>query len=336
MRLPKALLTRQHWRWLILTVLLLFGFGLTVACGRASESADQANCFNVNHAAGVICVPNKAERVVTLDSATFENAIALGLQPVGTVSSDFSGFLQDQAVEAENIGQAGEPNLEKVLALKPDLILGLDFHQNLYPQASQIAPTVLLKFEHSGQWKQVFQTFSTVVNREAIGEKVMADYRGRLEEFQRRLAANAPASDPGPPTVSVVRVYPDSINLYLRDSFPGTILQDAGLPRPPAQDLSATEAQKIANNPIQLSISQELLPRADGDVMFLWTGENTAEATQQAEKKLAELRANPLWQQLNAVQQDKVYQVPSYWIGSGPIAANRVIDDLFKYLVEEG
>jgi len=307
----------------------------TVACTGASNSAAESDCRQISHAAGTTCVPNEIERVVTLDSVAFEYAIALGLKPVGTVSSDFSSYLQNQAKETENIGQAGEPNLEKVLALKPDLILGLDFHQALYPQASQIAPTVLLKFEQSGQWKEDFQTFSTVVNREAAGEQVMADYRRRLQEFKRRLAAKASASDPLPPRVSVVRVYPESISLYLRDSFPGTILQDAGLPRPPAQNLSAAEAQRIANNPIQMSISRELLPDADGDVMFLWTGENTAEAKQQAEKKLTELKADPLWRKLEVVQQNKIYRVPGYWIGSGLIAADRVIDDLFKYLVEK-
>ncbi|PSB23096.1 iron-siderophore ABC transporter substrate-binding protein, partial [filamentous cyanobacterium CCP2] len=42
----------------------------------------------------------------------------------------------------------------------------------------------------------------------------------------------------------------------------------------------------------------------------------------------------PLWSTLSAVQQGRVYEVPGYWIGDGPIAANAVIDDLFKYLVE--
>jgi iron complex transport system substrate-binding protein len=331
MPLLQVLRTRQ----LTLAALLVLTAWQAIACTGASNPAADNDCRPISHVAGTTCVPDEIERVVTLDTVAFEYAIALGLKPVGTVATDRSTYLHSQAKEAENIGQAGEPNLEKVLALKPDLILGLDFHQPIYPQASQIAPTVLLKFEHSGQWKEVFQTFSTVVNREAAREQVMTDYRGRLEEFKRRLTAKASDSGSTPPQVSVVRIYPDSINLYQRDSFPGTILQDAGLPRPPAQTLSAAEAQRTANNPIQTPVSRELLSRADGDVMFLWTGENTTEARQEAEKKLAELKADPLWQKLNAVQQNKVYQVPSYWIGSGPLAANRVMDDLFKYLVEK-
>ncbi|NJL39090.1 MAG: ABC transporter substrate-binding protein, partial [Leptolyngbyaceae cyanobacterium SM1_4_3] len=98
--------------------------------------------------------------------------------------------------------------------------------------------------------------------------------------------------------------------------------------------VSAADAQRIANNPIQISISRELLSQSDGDVLFVWTAENEAEANQKAQKNLEELQHDPLWKTLDVVQKNKVYFVPSYWIGAGPIAANAVIDDLFKYLIE--
>lgn len=284
-------------------------------------------------------MPNTIERLVTLDGVSLEYAIALGLKPVGAAWNEgFSSHLQDQLANVENIGQAGEPNLERVLALKPDLILGLDSQQTLYAQASQIAPTVLLKFEHSGQWKDVFQTFSKALNRDAIAQQVMANYNRRLQDFKNRPRAKAtPANKPlpSPPEVSVVRIYPDSINLYLRDSFCGTILQDAGLARPAAQDIGASEAKSLFDNQIQVSISLERIDQADGDIMFIWTSENTTQGNQTTQKKLAELRSNSLWQSLNATQQERVYFVPSYWIGSGPIAANAVIDDLFNYIKEQ-
>lgn len=133
--------------------------------------------------------------------------------------------------------------------------------------------------------------------------------------------------------MSVVRVYTDNINLYLRDSFCGTVLQDAGLSRPESQNFTASEAEKLFRNSIQVSIGNELIEKADGDVIFIWTGENTSQATQTALKKLEQLKKNPLWKNLKAVQQDKVYLVPGYWIGSGILAANAIIDDLFKYLI---
>lgn len=166
-----------------------------------------------------------------------------------------------------------------------------------------------------------------MLGREDTAQQVMDDYNKRLEEFKAKMGDRRPI-------VSVVRIYPNSINLYLRDSFPGTVLQDAGLARPSAQDVSAADAQCIANNPIQISISRELLSQSDGDVLFVWTAENEAEANQKAQKNLEELQHDPLWKTLDVVQKNKVYFVPSYWIGAGPIAANAVIDDLFKYLIE--
>ena len=310
---------------------MLLTLGLIVSCrgsfSTVSERPVPANCISMEHVAGVTCVPNSFERLVTLDSVSFEDAIALGVKPIATVLSNLSSHLHDQLDDVENIGQQGEPNLEKVLALNSDLIVGLDFYQAIYAQTSQIAPTVLFGFEHSGRWKEIFRTIGETLGRGDIVQQVMSDYDKRLETFKAKMGDRHPK-------VSVVRIYPNSINLYLRDSFPGTVLQDAGLERPPAQDLSADVAQRLANNPIQMAISQEVLSQVDGDVLFVWTAENQAEANQEAQKKLEKLQSDPLWKTLNVVQKNKVYFVPSYWIGSGPIAANAILDDLFKYLVE--
>lgn len=168
-----------------------------------------------------------------------------------------------------------------------------------------------------------------MLQKTEAAEQVMNAYYKRLNEFKQQMGERLEHTE-----VSVVRIYPHSTNLYLKDSFCGTVLQDAGLQRPKDQNISALEAKKRFDNEIQTSISRELLHQADGDLIFVWTGENTTEANQQAQQKLVELKSDPLWQDLRAVQQNKIYQVPSYWIGSGPIAANAVIDDLFKYLVE--
>ncbi|NJM98803.1 MAG: iron-siderophore ABC transporter substrate-binding protein [Phormidesmis sp. RL_2_1] len=294
-------------------------------------------CHWVEHVAGKTCVPDQIQRLVTLDEVSFENAIALGLKPIATVENRrLDAYLtEDQLADVVDIGKSGEPSLESVLALKPDLILGLgEYYEGLYEQTTQIAPTVLLPFDHSGLWKEVFQTYAQAIDREEKGQQVMDAYQSRTQDFQQRLAALNPL-DSASFKVSVVRIYPDTINLYFRESFPGTVLQDAGLSRPNFQDISASEAQRRYQNPIQASISLESLDQVDADALFIWTAESTAESEQTAQQKLAELQANPLWKSLKVVQENKVYFVPGYWIGSGPLAANAILDDLFKYLVEK-
>jgi len=313
--------------------LLLLILGWVVACQRSPQSGasiDAVNCTVVEHIAGTACVPDEIQRLVTLDGVIFEHAIALDLAPIGTVSSAFQAQLPPLMTDAQSIGQSGEPSLEAILSLKPDLIVGLDFQQDIYPQLAQIAPTLLVPFEHSGQWKEAFLKTGAALNQEPAARSELEAYQARAAEFQTQMGERLNDLQ-----VSVIRLYPETINLYLKDSFCGTVLQDAGLARPPSQNIGATEAEKQFGNPIQTSISRELLAQADGDVIFIWTGENTAAANQEAQKRLQELQQDPLWGQLKAVQAGRVYQVPSYWIGSGPIAAKAILDDLFTYLVEE-
>ncbi len=49
-----------------------------------------------------------------------------------------------------------------------------------------------------------------------------------------------------------------------------------------------------------------------------------------------QLQANPLWQELSAVQNDQVYVVPdSYWSFPGIQGLDLLLDDLFQYLINE-
>lgn len=316
-------------------VLMFLSVAVITACAALPSnqrltSSQAKDCHVVQHVMGETCIPNEPQRVVVLSITTLEYVITLGIKPIGaTLSDQFASHLQQELTGVEDIGNVGEPSLEKIVALQPDLIIGNDYYQTIYSQSSQIAPTILYKFEHSGEWKDVFINIAQMLQKTEVAEQVMNDYYKRLDKFKQQMGERLEQTE-----VSVVRIYPDSTNLYLKDSFCGTILQEAGLTRPQAQNIDASDAKRLFDNEIQATISRELLQQADGDVMFVWTGENTAEANQQAQRKLAELKSDPLWQKLKAVQQNNVYQVPSYWIGSGPIAANLVIDDLFKYLVE--
>ncbi|WP_066382786.1 iron-siderophore ABC transporter substrate-binding protein [Anabaena sp. CA = ATCC 33047] len=327
----KKIKSLTHW-WRFVFTLLCTLF-VTVAChhgGSLPENYQSQNttCRQVEHGAGISCVPEKFERLVTLDDASLENAIALGVKPAGAVISNFPSYLQDHLTGVQNIGKIGEPNLESILALKPDFILGFVYQQQFYSLYSKIAPTVLLQFAHSGTWKEVFTNISLALGKQEVAQQVMENYYQRLAEFKQKMGNKLSKLK-----VSVVRVYPNNINLYLLDSFCGIVLQDAGLSRPESQNFTAPEAKKIFGNPIQVSIGNELIKKADGDVIFIWTYENNAKGNRTANYQLEQLKSSPLWRKLKAVKENKVYVVPSYWIGSGMLAANAIIDDLFKYLI---
>jgi iron complex transport system substrate-binding protein len=305
---------------------------ITVACAgdhssTQSFSTPSSDCRAIQHALGETCVPLRPQRIVTVDSTLFENVLALGIEPIATVVPSVDApHIRAKAESISGLGSEGEANLEKVLELKPDLILGTDYQKQVYPPLSQIAPTVMAKFTHSGDWKEIFTLTGNAVGQSEKAKQVMDDYYKRLERFKQQMGNRLSQTK-----VSIACVYPDSITIYTTAGFNGTILQDAGLARPSSQALDAVATQqRDGESPIQYRISEERFDYADGDVIFLIATRRDSGVNEM----LNRLKADPLWSRLSAVQQGKIYEVPDYWIGSGPIAANLVIDDLFKYLIE--
>lgn len=282
----------------------------------------------VKHALGETQVLLHPQRVVVLDAYVLDAVLSLGIKPVGAPRIFLQKVhLKEKTAGIEDVGWLPN-NLEKVLALKPDLIIGGSiFHKDIYPLLSHIAPTVLVKLEKSGDWKQIFAVVAQTLGKKEEASRVMANYAARIAEFKARMGSRLQHTE-----VSLLRVATDSISIFTKGAFSGIILQDVGLPRPPLQNLDVEATRRKGGNPIAYSISKELLHHLEGDILFVFkidTGSGNVE------KVFQKLKAEPLWSKLKVVQQDKVCEVSDYWLGTGPIAANRVIDDLFRYFIQE-
>ena len=302
-------------------------FALVSACGmnsvqQVTSQADEnpnENVRVIEHALGKTQVPINPQRVIVLGGG-LDIVLSLGIKPIGSVNIG-EEYLKSKVEGIESVGASGSPNLEAIVALNPDLILGAEWDKKSYEPLSQIAPTVISEVNNSGEWKELLHKYAEALGKTDKVKQVMADYHTRIEEFQAQMGDRLQETE-----VSIVRLYQSNIEIYLEDSFCGTIVADAGLPRPHYQ--TNTEQKST------MEISKELLHIADGDAIFVWTFGHTKEIAEDAQKALKELKADPLWSQLNAVQQGQAYDVPGYWVSMGPIAANLVLDDLFKYLVD--
>jgi iron complex transport system substrate-binding protein len=290
----------------------------------ADSSAQISECRVIEHAMGETCVPLNPQRVIALDPFSVENMLALGIEPIGfAMASDWledRDYLRDKLSGIEMIGDFYQPNLEKVLSLKPDLILGTTGDEASYSKLAQIAPTVLFKFESSGQWKEILMHNAETLGVKNVADQLMKAYDDRLDNFRDQIGRDVLDQL----TVSIVRITDSGVAPYLSNSFCSKILEDAGL--------------KLILNPGRDDdwlISKERISELDADVMFVWSYGYQPELAQEEQTISALIKTDPLWQSLKSVQQGNAYAVPSYWIGSGILSANAVIDDLFKHLVDD-
>ncbi|WP_346293421.1 iron-siderophore ABC transporter substrate-binding protein [Sphaerothrix gracilis] len=290
-----------------------------------STASTDANCRPVQHAMGESCVPLSPDRVVTLTLPALANLVALDIEPVGTATYEaFAGinlqpYLENAVDGIEWVGSDNQPSLEKIAQLSPDLILGLKKqHQSIYPQLSEIAPTVLFELGDRSNWQQLLLEIAAVFDQTSEAQQLLQDYSHRVDELRQQLGEQGLQQE-----ISIAYALGGSLYSEAKNSFPGSVLEDVGLHRPPAQDVAAPASGRLAFSP-------ERIDSIDGDVLFIPKSGNDLDRDQEA------LMQKPLWQTLEVVQQDQVYRVNLWeWSGLDILAAHEVLNDLFQYLVNE-
>jgi len=278
-----------------------------------------ATARTVDHAMGGMQVPRQPQRVVTVDTAALDAALAVNIKPVGSVVYEqFPAYLGQQTAGIKMVGDGKQPNLEAILALKPDLILGnKNSSESQYKHLNRIAPTIFTERSgRDGDWKENFVLYANALNRETEAEKALADYNQKVSQLQAQL------KNPSQTVVSIVATTQGKVGVYSVNSFAGSILKDLEVARP--------DVQKRAKKHVEL-ISREDLDSLDGDIIFLVRDQRSDSSLDRQA-----FVSDPLWSKLKAVRNDKVYEVNNQvWsAGRNILAAQAVLEDVGKALSE--
>ncbi|MBE9167127.1 iron-siderophore ABC transporter substrate-binding protein [Pleurocapsales cyanobacterium LEGE 06147] len=236
-----------------------------------------------------------------------------------SIDGTFPDYLEEENVkDITIIGNDNQPDLEAILRLKPDLILGSKVvaSRQQYQLLSQIAPTVFT--EGSGRrtdWQQNFQLYAEALGKPELAKQLLGRYQQRVQQLRQKIPR------PQTMTISVLASYSNNLGAYTTSSFSGSILHDIGFSRPPAQNITRTH---------YLDLSAEALDELDGDYIFLIYDPRPGEISKK------ELIANPLWSQLEAVQKDRVCEVPdeAWAAGRSLLAANQILTDVEMCLTQ--
>ncbi len=326
-------------RWRVGGVLALLAALTLAGCGSGSGASPGGTAPSgsatrtITDAQGRrVTVPAHPTRVLALSEPTLDGALALGVAPVGTTDgrgqSGVSAYLAGRAKGIATIGILGQPDIERVLELHPDLILtdGTSIQSDaILDKLRHIAPTVYVS--KTGQdWKTAFAAEADVLGEKARGTAVLGAFDRRVAAVRGQLGPNTKA------TVSVVRWsgvgLPDVIPAGLAA---GRTLTALGLRRP------GTQSQTGPGHAVPISL--ENLDQLDADWMFFASlgaggpsgGAKAASAGVAASRRaLALARGTPGFENLNVVKAGHVEVVDgSAWTSAGgPLAEGIVLDDV--------
>jgi iron complex transport system substrate-binding protein len=261
---------------------------------------------------GELEVPAHPQRIVA--GEYLGSLIALGVTPVATSDHHIKNpYFQEYLKNVENIGD-GNGNVEKILAMEPDLIIMDDFYPELNEQMSKIAPTVVVPYASLKTVHEEVAYFGELLGREQEAEAWLADYDSRIAAAKESVLNTIPADS----TFSVMELEDKSIMTVGTDFGKGgqPIYNGFGF-KPPAE-IAAEMA-----DPGWASISAEALPVYAGDFIVLTSNKQT----------LDDLKADPIWSTLPAVKNNHVFIWSSdrsnYW---DPIAILSQTEELAAWL----
>ncbi|SMQ74825.1 iron-siderophore ABC transporter substrate-binding protein [Agreia sp. VKM Ac-1783] len=293
---------------LVVAALAFSGCSATTTTPAATGAAD-AGTITVTHARGESEVPAQAKRVVVLEPVALDASVALGVIPVGAAvlneAAGIPAYLGKAASGIQSVGTVTEPNVEKIAALKPDLIIGTESrHSALYDQLSSVAPTVFLASQ-ADPWKDNVKLVGKALGLADQADTLLAGYDARCDEVKAEFAVEGK-------TAQLIRPRDGLLTVYGPESFAGSTLECVGFTTP-ARDWQ---------NSISVDLSPEKVLEASADLVVVTTT-NVDDPTTMPEA----ITANPSsFPDVHLVDQ-------SYWItGVGPMGGLKVLDDIESIL----
>lgn len=239
-------------------------------------------------------VPVSPQRIVAGEFAT--ELLALGVKPIAAGDNAFKVvFTQQDMQGVETIGDP--PNPEKILELKPDLVIASTVFAEIYPeqmdQISKIAPVYYLSYDQDPIY-DIFRKVADLVGRTTEADAWISGYEQEAAAARETLKTAL-----GDETVTIFRVEKGRLRIYLNRNFGGYMLRTALAVKAP--DKVATE---IAGNKFgsAVQISLEQLPEYAGDHIFLIVrGEGDDKAA------FGDIEQSGVWTGLDAVKNGNVH-----------------------------
>lgn len=290
------------------------------ACGSTPVAQKLTEPFRIiKHAMGETTIPAQPKRVVALDQSFVDAVLTLRAPVVGyttyrSIDTKLPDYLGSVAAaygkDATPVGTLEQPSLEKIMALKPDLIVSAKVrHAALYDKLSKIAPTVFS--ETTGAiWKDNVRLMGQALGKEQLADTTIKSY----EERAAKIGAAIKEKDGKLPTISIVRFAGEpTVRLYVEKSYSGTVMKDVGFPRP--------EGQPTKQDAIAVDVSQERIGDLDADRIFVSTYQDPS-----AEGPKEKFVGNPLWGKLKG---DKREVNDVTWMTAvGIQGAHAILDDV--------
>ncbi|WP_010289809.1 ABC transporter substrate-binding protein [Kurthia massiliensis] len=294
---------KKYWK---MGAAALFALSLA-ACGTSEESSktddtkteasssasEEAKELTINYLGTDYTFDAPVKNIVTASMESMEDAVALGIKPVGVleVGGEIPEYLQEGLEGAELIGNKMAPNNEKILSLDPDAIIGTDkWAEDVMSKMNKMATT--LPYSHfSDKWKDNLNALATLSGTEDKAKEIIDQYESDVADLKSEIQA----SDVKDKSVLMIRIRGGQMFVYPESVYFNPILYtELGLKAPDVVTKAEAQAQ----------ISLETLSDVDPDYIFLEFDESE---NAEAKTALDDVQKDAVFKALTAAKADHVF-----------------------------
>ncbi|MFF5159321.1 ABC transporter substrate-binding protein [Streptomyces sp. NPDC000348] len=311
---------------------------LLAACGTTEPAADDAGAkesaqaITLTDATGAkVELDGPAEKVVGTEWNVVEHLVSLGVDPVGV--ADVKGYTAwDAAVPLKNeptdIGTRGEPSMDTIASLKPDLIVATtDLQPDAVKQLRKVAPVLEVKpadaADPIGQMLKNVDLIAEATGTTERAATLKKDFDAKLAEGQKALA------DAGLDGAEIafadgyVASNQVSVRPYTSGSLIGAVNERLGLKN--AWKQKGDEAYGLAATDVEGLTGL-------GKVHFAYIGNDGDAASDPFGKELAD---NSVWKSLPFVKSGDVHRLDDgIWMFGGTGSMEAYADSLVASLTK--
>lgn len=286
--------------------------------GHNAESNKTSQTFKektIVHDFGTTELKKAPKRIVILDNLYGEILDPLDITPVGATtgqadSQEFSTLFKKQYKDAKvvSVGWQGNPDLDKIAELKPDLILMTGEQEDLYDELSEIAPTVGYQINTDENW-DYHETSLKVAEIFDKRDEMKKDL-DRLDAREAVFAENVKAKF-GDQKLLYLRVTDNDIRYYAYGHF-GYLYDTYHFNR--AETFNPDDMLQV--------IDPDKLKDINPDLLIV-----QADSQELLDNKL---KNTPVWTSLKAVQNNKVIYADysTYMLGFGIVSQEAIMKQI--------
>lgn len=286
--------------------------------GHNAESNNTSQTFKektIVHDFGTTELKKAPKRIVILDNLYGEILDPLDITPVGATtgqadSQELSTLFKKQYKDAKvvSVGWQGNPDLDKIAELKPDLILMTGEQEDLYEELSEIAPTVGYQINTDENW-DYHETSLKVAEIFDKRDEMKKDL-DRVDAREAVFAENVKAKF-GNQKLMYLRVTDNDIRYYAYGHF-GYLYDTYHFNR--AETFNPDDMFQV--------IDPDKLKDINPDLLIV-----QADSQELLDNKL---KNNPVWSSLKAVQNNKVIYADysTYMLGFGIVSQEAIMKQI--------